>query len=197
MKDLEIYIQTYFGIPQEDLAKIARLFEPQEIAKGDFYLKHGMYCQTLSFIRSGLLRIYATYDGKEITQWICGKDYFITELSSLIFGTPSKFNIQALSNTTLYTISKENYLKLGLMVPKWNELEKLFVARCFSTLEDRIFSLLSMPAEERYKFFFAAYPELFNQVPLQYIASLLGMTPETFSRIRKKAQVSDTSKPHL
>ncbi len=194
MKDLEKYIQTYFGIQRDDLEKIASLFTPQKIAKGDYYLKQGMYCQTLSFIRSGLFRIYAPQDGKEITQWISGKDYFITELSSFIFNTPAKWNIQALSDTTLYTINKESYQKLGIMVPKWHELEKLFIARCFSILEDRIFNLLSLSAEERYQSFFTAYPELFNQVPLQYIASLLGMTPETFSRIRKKPQVSDTSK---
>jgi CRP-like cAMP-binding protein len=71
-------------------------------------------------------------------------------------------------------------------IPKWNELEKLFIINCFSTLEDRIFSHLAMSAEERYQFFFANNKELFNQVPLQYIASMLGMTPETFSRIRKR-----------
>ena len=186
MKDLEIYIQRYFGIPQNDLEKIASLFIPHLLSKGEFYLKQGMYCQTLSFIRSGLLRIYAPKDGKDVTQWISGKDYFITELSSLVFQTPSKWNIQALSACELYTISKENYQKIGQIVPKWHELEKLFIARCFNTMEERIFALLSQSAEERYETFFLSYPELFNQVPLQYIASLLNMTPETFSRIRKK-----------
>jgi CRP-like cAMP-binding protein len=65
-------------------------------------------------------------------------------------------------------------------------LEKLFIAKCFAILEDRIFSHLSMTAEERYHFFFGNNKVLFNQVPLQYIASMLGMTPETFSRIRKR-----------
>ena len=186
MKDLEVYIQRYFGIPQDDLKKIASLFFPQFISKGEFYLKQGMYCQTLSFIRTGLFRIYAPKAGKDITQWISGSDYFITELSSLVFHTPSKWNIQALTDSELYTINKENYQQLGMIVPKWHELEKLFIARCFNTMEERIFALLSQSAEERYETFFKAYPELFNQVPLHYIASLLNMTPETFSRIRKK-----------
>lgn len=72
------------------------------------------------------------------------------------------------------------------MVPSWHELEKLFIAKCFTILENRIFSHLSMTAEERYNNFSEHNKELFNQVPLQYIASMLGMTPETFSRIRKK-----------
>jgi hypothetical protein len=72
------------------------------------------------------------------------------------------------------------------MVPLWYELEKMFLIRCFTFIEERIMSHLSMTAEERYHFFFENNKELFNQVPLHYIASMLGMTPETFSRIRKK-----------
>jgi len=89
-------------------------------------------------------------------------------------------------DTEIYSITKEDYKKIGHLVPTWSELEKLFLVRCFTILEDRIFSHLSMTAEERYKLFFENNKELFNQVPLQYIASMLGMTPETFSRIRKK-----------
>jgi CRP/FNR family transcriptional regulator, anaerobic regulatory protein len=66
-------------------------------------------------------------------------------------------------------------------------LEKLFLVRCFTLLEDRIFSQLSLTAEERYQDFFGKNQALFNQVPLQYIASMLGMTAQTLSRIRKKA----------
>jgi len=91
-----------------------------------------------------------------------------------------------LVDTELYTITKNDYKKIGDIVSKWNELEKIFIIKCFTILEDRIFSFLSMSAEERYNFFFENNRELFNQVPLQYIASMLGMTPETFSRIRKK-----------
>jgi CRP-like cAMP-binding protein len=71
-------------------------------------------------------------------------------------------------------------------VPKWNEFEKMFISKCFVVMESRIFDLISLSAEERYTKLFDQHRELFNQVPLQYLASMLGMTPETFSRIRKK-----------
>ncbi|MEL7003638.1 MAG: cyclic nucleotide-binding protein, partial [Bacteroidota bacterium] len=71
-------------------------------------------------------------------------------------------------------------------VENWNEIEKWFLAKCFMSIEDRIFSLISMSAEERYTYFLQTKPELLRQVPLQYIASILGMTPETLSRIRRK-----------
>lgn len=130
--------------------------------------------------------MFVSTDDKEITQWISTKGYFCADLSSFVFETPSRLSIQALVDTEIFTISKEDYGLIGELVPKWHEFEKLFIARCFITLEERIFSHLSMAAEERYEHFFEKNRELFNQVPLQYIASLLGMTPETFSRIRKK-----------
>ena len=187
MKELEFYIKSYFGIlQQEDLKRIISLFKPGAIKKGDFYLKSGQACEKLSFIQSGFLRIFVAAEEKEVTQWISTKASFVTDLSSLVFGSPSRWTIQALTDTELFTISREDYNRIGKLVPQWHELEKLFIAKCFTMLEDRIFSHLSMTAEERYNFFFENNRELFNQVPLQYIASMLGMTPETFSRIRKR-----------
>lgn len=187
MTELEQYIQSYFGIRKDDIEQIVSLFKQAEIKKGDFFLKTGMRCDKLSFIKSGLLRIYVQTPEKEVTQWISTKGYFVTDLSSLVFNTPARWTIQALTDTELFTINREDYNRIGKIIPQWYELEKLFIARCFTILEDRIFSHLSMSAEERYTFFFENNKELFNQVPLQYIASMLGMTPETFSRVRKKA----------
>jgi CRP-like cAMP-binding protein len=187
MTELEQYIKSYFGVVLADeLQVISSLFKLTTIKKGEYFLKTGKRCDKLSFIQSGLLRIFVTIDDKEVTQWISKKGYFVTDLSSFVFEKPARWTIQALADSELYTISAADYKKIGNLVPKWHELEKLFIANCFVTLEERVFSHLSMTAEERYSFFFEHNKDLFNQVPLQYIASMLGMTPETFSRIRKK-----------
>jgi len=187
MTELEQYIKSYFGVVNaDDLKTIVSLFMLKTIKKGDFLLKTGKHCDNLSFVQSGLLRMFISTDEKEITQWISTKGYFSTDLSSFVFDTVSRLSIQALTDTEVYSITKSNYKKIGELVPKWHELEKLFIVRCFIILEERIFSHLSMTAEERYDYFFENNRELFNQVPLQYIASMLGMTPETFSRIRKR-----------
>lgn len=187
MTELEQYIQSYFGIIQSnDVKNVSAFFHFQTLKKGGFLLQDNQYCNTLSFIQSGFLRIFARTENKEVTQWISSKGYFITDLSSFIFETNARWNIQALVDTEIYTITKSDYKKLHEIVPKWAELENLFLAKCFTILEDRIFAHLSMTAEERYQVFFDQNKELFNQVPLQFIASMLGMTPETFSRIRKK-----------
>ena len=111
---------------------------------------------------------------------------FITDLSSFIFDTPSRWNIQALSDCEMYTISKSDYQCIGDYVKNWAELEKLFICKCFITLEGRVFGQLSMTAEEKVIDLLETNAEIFNQVPLQYIASMLGMTPETLSRVRRK-----------
>lgn len=186
MSQLEQNIQNHFGVlQQEDLRTISSLFHLTELKKGDLFLKSGTPCEKLSFVETGILRFFVPTEDKEVTQWISTQG-FVTDLSSLLFETPGRFTVQALTDCTLYTITKDDYKKIGNLVPKWHELEKLFIAKCFVTLEDRILSHLSMSAEERYDYFFKHNKDLFNQVPLQYIASLLGMTPETFSRIRKK-----------
>ena len=141
-----------------------------------------------SFVQSGFLRLFATLDDKDITQWIFSKGYFIGDMPALTFNVPSRWNIQALTDISLYTIQKDNYNKIVETVPRWPEIEKHFLIHCFTIMEDRIFAHLSMSAEERYAAFYERNQELFSQVPQHYIASLLGMTPETFSRIRKRQQ---------
>jgi len=186
MNELESYIHQYFSISPDDCKNIAGLFTQESLAKGDFYLKSNRYCSKMSFVQQGMLRIYVALPDNEVTQWISTSGYFITDLAAFLFRTPARWNIQALTDTTLFTIDHEAYLNIGKLVPKWHELEKLFIGKCFVTLENRVFDHLSLSAEERYNRFFEQNRELFNQVPLQYLASMLGMTPETFSRIRRK-----------
>ena len=186
MTELEQYIKSHFEILQSnELNEVSSLFKPITLKKGEYFLTEGMQCNKFCFIKSGYLRIFTISDDKEITQWIATKEYFGTDFSSFFLNLPSRWTIQALENTELFTITKENYNKIGNIVLKWNELERTFLIKCLTMIENRVFNHLSMSAEERCKSFFENNKELFNQVPLQYIASMLGMTPETFSRIRK------------
>lgn len=187
MTELEKYIHTYFGVGLDDLSKISSLFKPVTLKKGDFFLKTGRLSDRLGFVQSGIIREYVNLDDKEVTKWISTKGYFVVDLASFVFDKSARWNIQALTDCEIYIINKKDYQKIGEVVPRWMELEKLFIAKCFTVLEDRVLQHLSLTAEERYHQLYDFNKELFQQVPLQYLASMLGMTPETFSRIRKKA----------
>ena len=187
MTELEKYIQSYFDVNDSELASISTYFKPRTLHKSDYFLKTGRRSDQLGFVQSGIVREYVYVDDKEVTKWISTKGYFVVDLASFVFDQPARWNIQALTDCELYVIDREDYRKIGKIVPRWTELEKLFIARCFTVLEDRVVQHLALSAEERYAQLWNFNKELFNQVPLQYLASMLGMTPETFSRIRKKA----------
>lgn len=186
MTDLKYYIKSYFGVTEEELTEIIAQFTETSLKKGAFFIKTDHYCNQLSFVKSGLLRIYAPSNTKEITQWIASEGSFVTDLQSFTFQQTARWTIQALTDCELYTINRESYRNIGQKIPKWEAVQNRFITQCFTTLENRIFSHLSMTAKERYDTLFESNPSLFNQVPLQYLASMLGMTPETFSRIRNR-----------
>lgn len=186
MTELESYIHHHFSIALDDCQKVSGLFKAETITKGSYWLRSGKHCNKLSFIQEGILRVYVDLPDKEITQWIGTPGYFLTDLNAFMYRSPSRFNIQALTDTHLFSIDYDSYLAMGKLIPKWHEFEKMFMAKCFVMLETRVFDLISMSSEARYRKLFDQNPALFNQVPLQFLASMLGMTPETFSRIRKK-----------
>lgn len=187
LEEFNKLIQTHFGqLTNKELATIHSYFHEEQLQKNDFFTKSDKVCDRLSIVKSGILRVYALSDGKEITQWISTENFLITEVSGFFFDQPNRWTIQAFTDTELLTITKTNYHKLCKEFPKWNTIEKRLILKCFAMIEDRVFSHLSMTAEERYDLYFEQNRALFNQVPLQYIASVLGMSPETFSRIRKR-----------
>lgn len=186
MTELQQYLRSYMGVAEEDMNTLTAWFHPTILEKGDFFLKAGRICDKLSFQRSGLIRVYAMHGEKEVTQWISFKGNFITDLGGIICDEPSRFDVRALTHCELYSIDKKDYNNLHRVVAKWPELERLLITRCFGFMETRLFALLSMSAEERYNHLLEQNPELFHQVPLKYLASMMGMTPESLSRIRKK-----------
>lgn len=183
-------IADYFNPAPKELRLLEAQFKPLQLARGAFYLKAGQYGPKLGFVREGYLRIYQYHEGQEVTQWVSGPGYFVTELHSLLFDQPCRWHIEAITDCTIDSIAGEAYRALPGLLPNWSHIEKLFLAKCFAMMEDRIFTFLSMTAEERYQALQKQMPALFLHVPLHYLASMLGMSPETMSRVRKRLQSS-------
>lgn len=186
MEQLKNQFRSYFNIEDSLLDILVTLFDRKELFKGDVYIHQGYICKELAFVKEGIFRISTQIEDKDITQWIATQGYFVSDLVNFVQYDKSRWTITALTDSTLYSISKSNYDKIGTFIPDWYTMEKSFLIHCFTILENRVLQFISMSAEERYSCYFEENRSLFNQIPQQYIASVLGMTPETLSRIRKK-----------
>ncbi|MFV1450445.1 Crp/Fnr family transcriptional regulator [Maribacter sp. HS] len=185
MEQLRNCISNQIKIDKESLESIVSAFDIQTIKKGEFFIKSGRICQEMAFIQSGYLRMYDIADGKEITFWIGSNGKFITSLSSFIFKSENFWNIQAVTDCTIFVIKRQKHFELCKQQPKWLEFDNLLLAHSFALLEKSMFSQLHTTAQQRFENLLNDEPALFNHVPLQYIASMLGITPESLSRLRK------------
>jgi len=186
MSELEKHIIETFDFTENEFQEIKDFFQTKKIKKGDYFLKEGQYVRQMGFVEKGILREFLYINEKELTKWFSTSGYFAVDLSGFLFDQKSKVNYHAITDVELLAISKEDYNKISTRVQRWDKLEKMFLAKCFLALETRVVSHLALSAEERYKQFFNLNPQLFNEVPLNQIASMLGMTAETLSRIRNK-----------
>lgn len=181
-------IRAQLEIDPTAFAGVADVFRERTWAKGDYLLRRGQRRAGLSFVTRGYARMFAvdTDHGREITQWVGAPGTFVTDVAALFFDAPARWDIQMLQDGATLTVSHDDFGQIGERVPGWPVLERRFMAKCFQTLEERVYTHLAMSAEARYRTFLDAYPELFRTVPLHYLASMLGMTPETLSRLRRK-----------
>lgn len=189
MSELQKHIIETFGFTENEFVRIQSFFQPLKLKKGDYFLKEEQYVRQIGFVEKGILREYLYLKDKEVTKWFSTKGNFAVDLSGFLYNQKSRVNYQALCDSELWTLSRENYERIANEVSRWDKLEKMFVTKCFIILENRLISLLALSAEERYKQFFELNAQLFNQVPHNCIASMLAMTPETLSRIRNKSRV--------
>ena len=185
MNALKECISKTVAIDEERLKNISEVFEERELSKGTFFLESGKQCLEMAFIASGYLRMYNLIDGKEITLWIGGESRFITSVSSFELGTTNFWNIQAITDCTLYVISRNKHRDLCKTEPKWLEFDNVLLVHAFSMLEQKMFDQLHTTAIQRLEKLYKEDPKLFNEVPHHYIASMLGITPESLSRLRK------------
>ena len=161
----------------------------RKITKKDFYIKKGEVCKDVSFITKGGFRSYYIIDGKEITSYFSFENDYVTDYESFLTKKPSLLNIQAIEDTELLVIpydKMQQLYKTGSNAERYGRLvaESLFVMVYQQKMEFMLYN-----PEERYIRLLSQRPDLFQRVPQVYMASLLGITPETLSRIRKRMSI--------
>ncbi len=174
-------------ISDEDWQTFESIIETKNLKKKDYLLRQGQICRAVYFLSSGIIRTFhLNDDGKEINTAFYFQNDFLREIESMTNHTPSKKNLQAIEDSTVLFFDKAKltalyeksdfYQKLGRMI-----LEKLTI------IEQRYSSFLTAYSpKERYLYILENRPELIEQIPLQYLASYLGISRESLSRIRKR-----------
>jgi CRP-like cAMP-binding protein len=156
------------------------------ISKGEYLVTSGNMCTNLYLIRKGVLRSYVKEGIKEITTWITGEQELVTCITSFGLLQPARENIQALEDCELTGLSYEDLQYLYDHFPESNIVGRKILEKYYRDAEERAFIARLTEATSKYKHFIATKSDLLNRVPLKFIASYLGMTLETLSRIRSK-----------
>jgi len=139
------------------------------------------------FIVSGLARFFfLNQQGQEVTSDFYFAPGFITSFSSFVNQTPSQFTIQALMPVEALAISRRNLLNLYERHPRLERVGRILTEQAYSEAEKHLLSLLNDAPKDRYLWLLEEYPQYVQHIPLQYLASYLGITPESLSRIRKR-----------
>lgn len=185
MEQLRRFLTTTHRIADADALQICSNFEILSLKKDEHLLKEGVQASAYWFIASGALRVYFLHNEVEATAWIAFENDFFTDLSSVRKKIPSRFNIQAMEDTTLYVIDAKTMEHLYQRYPDWQRLGRQLWESAFLNVIDAVVSFQTSTAEERY---LAAMqiPNLMQRVPLKYLSSYLGITPTSLSRLRKK-----------
>lgn len=173
-----------FSPAEEDL--IVGLFTEKPLAAGEFFLRERQVCRHVAFVAKGLVRYFLNHDGLEKTLFFSKEGDFVSDYQSFIPQIPSNKHIQALEDTLLYVITKENLERLYKEVREGERFGRLGIEAVFIAAMQQLDSLYVESAELRYKRFLDTYTSIAQRIPQFYIASYVGVRAPSLSRIRRR-----------
>jgi len=178
---------TYFkdlGLSEPDSQAILGAFQLRTLDKGDHFIQENQTCKHLAFVESGLFQYYLLSDGIERTTYIATENNFVTSLVSFLKGVLSRENIRALSDARIWIINRPQLQQLMQDIPALKDFYIGLLEWQIGCIDNSRFDLITLNAEQRYQKLLDEEPELLQRIPLQYLASILGVTPRHLSRIR-------------
>ncbi len=181
------YFNRILPLDEEEIAFVEKVFKERRIKKRQFILQEGEICKHNTYVFEGCFRMYLVDDnGKEHNLQFAIENWWIGDIGSFFTDQPSKLNIEAIENSIILQVKKEDQLKLFTEYPKFNQIFRVLAENAMVALQQRVLQNISSTAEERYIDFLKRHPNLFNRISNVQIASYLGLTPEFLSTIRKK-----------
>ena len=185
MKEVRAFIETIAPMNDADWQFFSSKLQQAKLKKNTPLLKIGAVENHLSFIVEGIVRLYIPKDELDLTFGFVFKNEFVTAYDSLLTQLPSAYQIETLTETVLWQISKKDLQEVYQKTSSGNLIGRKMAENKFLIKSKRELSLLNKTAEERYLDLFSERPLLLKQIPLKYIASYIVFTPHAFSRIRK------------
>ncbi len=167
-----------------------QILEVNKFKKKDFVLQEGQICNKITFVNYGCMRLFYNIEGVENTIQFFFGDSWYTDYASFLTGQPTIENIQALENSEVVQVKKEDLYQLYDVMPIFDRVGRIFAERAYLSVSQLNQMKTNEEPEIRYLNLLKTRPELVQQIPQHYIASYLGIKPETLSRIRKRILTS-------
>lgn len=188
------YFDRLIPLNKEEKEMVVAKFHHRLFRKRQYVLQEGNVCTQLNFVVRGCLRMYKIDDqGNTHILQFAAENQWINDLGSFHSIKPSELNIDALEDTVVLQISRDDLISLYFHAPKFDRIFRVLTENSFVRLQERLLQNISSTAEERYQSFLEVYPHLVNRLSQVQIASFLGISPEFLSRLRNKR--SKPSKP--
>jgi CRP-like cAMP-binding protein len=184
--ELKTYCKAVVPLSDDELLLIDTYFEVKQLKKKEFLLQDGKVCNFIGFIVEGTIRHFHIKDGVEKTCDISFENSWTTDFQSFTHNTSGIMNLQALEETKVLIIRKENLYKLYNECRKYETFGRLMAEQVAQRATEIAMSLSSEKPEERFENLMHKQPDLFQRVPQKYIANFLGISPESLSRIRSR-----------
>lgn len=188
MEQLKLYLYKIASISNSDWNFFISKLQRKIITKKSVFLKLNQIENHISFIESGIVRLFIPKDNpeKDITFGFSFKNQFVSAYDSFLTQSPSNYQLQALTDTTILSISYKDLQLVYKSTRIGNFIGRLTAEDLFLIKSKREQNLLNLNAEQRYLKLFKERPELLKYVPLKYISSYIGVTAQALSRIRKR-----------
>lgn len=180
-------VARHISLDDDEISFFLSLLESRMLKRRMFYLEAGTVCRESAFVVDGALKGFTVdREGREHILSFAIPDWWISDMYSLLSGKPATLNIQAVADSEILVLSRENQQTLYRSVPKFERFFRILVENALVANQQRLIDNMSATAEERYQNFLQKYPTIPSCVPQHNIASYLGITPEFLSKIRSR-----------